>query len=158
MIIKAKVPGWLLVAVIAGQFALNTVSNSDEPKCVINVQNIHESTYEREQNKLRAAKLKISTSCNRSQSYTELTGEFIEDVTGSQSTTRRTIENIIGNPNSSTPNYVLIENVLVPCNGKGTGIYRGKAYGFVHLKEGTVIEVNGSSRQSQLLKCRISAE
>jgi len=157
-IIKARVPVWLLVGALAAQYAINSINKPSEPNCRINVQRVHQSTYSLEFQKLSEAKLKISTLCDVPQAYTSLTAKFEEVLPNRGNKVAKVISNIIARPRPDTENYVLIENLTVPCNGKGKVDYLGRAYGQVHLKDGRIIDVSGTSDKSNPLNCRISAK
>lgn len=157
-IIKARVPVWLLVGALVAQYAINTINKPSDPNCRINVQRVHQSTYSLEFQKLSEAKLKISTLCDVPQAYTSLTAKFEEVLPNRGKKVAKVISNIIARPRPDTENYVLIENLTVPCNGKGKAEYLGQAHGQVHLKDGRIINVSGNSDKSNPLNCRISAK
>jgi len=157
-IIKARVPVWLLVGALVAQYAINTINKPSDPNCRINVQRVHQSTYSLEFQKLSEAKLKISTHCDVPQAYTSLTAKFEEVLPNRGNKVAKVISNIIARPRPDTENYVLIENLTVPCNGKGKADYLGRAYGQVHLKDGRIIDVSGTSDKSNPLNCQISAK
>ena len=70
----------------------------------------------------------------------------------------KTVRNIIARPKPERENYVLIENLTVPCNGKGQAEYLGQAFGQIHLKDNRIVPVSGKSDKPILLSCRISAK
>jgi hypothetical protein len=157
-LIKARVPVWLLVGALAVQAAANTMSQQDDPNCRINVQRVHQSTYSLEFQKLSEAKLKISTLCDVPQTYTSLTVEFEKVIPNKKNAVVKVFRNILARPKPERDNYVLIENLTVPCNGKGYAEYVGLAYGQVHLKGGGIENVSGQSDKPNLIKCQISAK
>ena len=157
-LIKARVPVWLLVGALAVQYAVNNVAEQKDPNCRINVQRVHQSTYSLEYQKMSEAKLKISTMCDEPQTYTSLTVKFEEVSPNNNKTVVKVIKNIIARPNPNEENYVLIENLTIPCNGKGYAEYSGVAYGKVHLKKGGTETVSGQSDKPKLINCRISAK
>jgi hypothetical protein len=157
-IIKARVPVWLLVGVLAAQFVINSATQQIEPNCRINVQRVHQSTYSLEFQNLSEAKIKISTLCDVPQAYTSLTVKFEEVLPNRGNIVVNTISNIIALPRPDRDNYVLIENLTVPCNGKGEAEYLGRAFGQVHLKDNRIVAISGSSDKPMLLLCRISAK
>jgi len=157
-IIKARVPVWLLVGALVAQYAINTINKPSDPNCRINVQRVHQSTYSLEFQKLSEVKLKISTLCDVPQAYTSLTAKIEEVLPNHGKKVAKVISNIIARPRPDSENYVLIENLTVPCNGKGKAEYLGQAQGQVHLKDGRIIDVSGTSDKSNPLNCRISAK
>jgi hypothetical protein len=157
-IIKTRVPVWLLVGALAAQFVINSANQQIEPNCSINVQRVHQSTYSLEFQNLSEAKIKISTLCDVPQAYTSLTVNFEEVLPNRGNKVVKTVPNIIARPKPNRDNYVLIENLTVPCNGKGQAEYLGRAFGQVHLKDNRTVPVSGSSNEPMLLNCRISAK
>ena len=157
-IIKARVPVWLLVGVLAAQFVINSATQQIESNCRINVQRVHQSTYSLEFQNLSEAKIKISTLCDVPQAYTSLTVKFEDVLPNRGNIVVNTISNIIALPRPDRDNYVLIENLTVPCNGKGQAEYLGRAFGQVHLKDNRIVSISGSSDKPMLLLCRISAK
>lgn len=149
---------WLLVGVLAAQFVINSATQQIEPNCRINVQRVHQSTYSLEFQNLSEAKIKISTLCDVPQAYTSLTVKFEEVLPNRGNIVINTISNIIALPRPDRDNYVLIENLTVPCNGKGQAEYLGRAFGQVHLKDNRIVSISGSSDKPMLLLCRISAK
>ena len=149
---------WLLVGVLAAQFVINSATQQIEPNCRINVQRVHQSTYSLEFQNLSEAKIKISTLCDVPQAYTSLTVKFEEVLPNRGNIVVNTISNIIALPRPDRDNYVLIENLTVPCNGKGQAEYLGRAFGQVHLKDNRIVSISGSSDKPMLLLCRISAK
>jgi hypothetical protein len=156
-IIKARVPVWLLVGALAAQFVINAANKQIDPNCSINVQRVHQSTYSLEFQKLSEAKLKISTVCDVPQAYTSLTAKIEEVLPNRGNNVVKTFPNIIARPKPDHENYVLIENLTVPCIGKGQAEYLGQAFGQVHLKDNRTVNISGSSDIPMLLNCRISA-
>ena len=156
-IIKTRVPVWLLVGALAAQFVINSANQQIEPNCRINVQRVHQSTYSLEFQNLSEAKIKISTLCDVPQAYTSLTVNFEEVLPNRGNKVVKTIPSIIAHPKPNRDNYVLIENLTVPCNGKGQAEYLGQAFGQVHLKDNRTVNISGSSEIPMLLDCRISA-
>ena len=157
-LIKARVPVWLLVGVLAVQYAVNTTTEQSHPNCRIYVQRVHQSTYSLEYQNLSEAKVKISTLCDVPQAYTSLTVEFERVIPNKKNAVVKVVRNFIARPKPDQDNYVLIENLTVPCNGKGYAEYTGKAYGQVHLKGGGVENVSGQSDKPNHIKCLISAK
>ena len=157
-IIRAKVPIWLLVGALAAQYLISSTNRQIEPNCRINVQRVHQSTYSLEFQKLSEAKLKISTLCDVPQTYTSLTVKFEEVLPNHANSVVRKISNVIVRPKPNRPNYVLIENLTVPCNGQGKANYFGRASRRVHLKDSRTVTVSGNSDKPNLLNCRISAK
>ena len=158
LIIKAKVPGWLLVAALAAQYAIMATEAPAAPECTMNVQKVHVSRYSQRLLQLSEAKFKVSTHCNSTQEKTSIVAYFEEEFPDGSRRVLTTIKNIVATPDLETPKYVLIKNITVPCNGKGQAKYYGRAVGHVYLKDGRVKPVSGESKEFNLVDCRISAK
>jgi hypothetical protein len=158
LIIKARVPGWLLVAAIAVQYAITATGGPPTPECTMNVQQVHVSRYSQRLLQKSEAKFKVSTLCKSPQKETSIDAYFEEESRDRTRTVISTIRNIVATPDLETPNYVLIKNITVPCNGTGQANYSGRAVGRVYLKDGRVEEVSGNSKDFNLVDCRISAK
>ena len=132
-VIKARVPVWLLVVALATQYAINGANRPSDPNCRMNVQRVP-------------------------QAYTSLSVKFEEVLPNRGNKVAKVVSNIIARPRLNRENYVLIENLTVPCNGKGKAEYLGQANGQVHLKDGRIVDISGASDKSNTLNCRISAK
>jgi hypothetical protein len=158
LIIKARVPGWLLVAALVSQYAIMAAEGPSSPECTINVQSVHLSRYSQRLLQLSEAKFKVSTRCKSPQKETSIDAYFEEKNPDKTIRVVGTIKNIVATPDLETPNYVLIKNITVPCNGTGQAEYSGGAVGRVYLKDGRVEKVSGDSKDFNLIDCRISAK
>lgn len=158
LIIKAKVPGWLLVAALAAQYTIMATGDPSTPECTMNVQRVHVSRYSQRLLQLSEAKFKVSTRCNSPQKSTSINAYFEEQSLDGSRRVVSTTKNIVATPDLATPNYVLVKNIAVPCNGEGQAKYFGRAVGRVYLKDGRVEQVSGESKEFNLVDCRISAK
>lgn len=151
-------PVWAIAAIVAAQIAMNVASQSNNPICTIDVQDVHESSHSQRINQLSEAKVKVATKCDVAQENTSLTVVIYEDITGSKSKVVKVITDIVATPDLKNPNYVLIKNITTPCDLPGTAKYLARAYGQVHLKDGRIEPVSGKSKISEPLECRIGAK
>lgn len=158
LIIKARVPGWLLVAAIVAQYAITTAGEPSAPECTMKVQQVHVSRYSQRLFQLSEVKFKVSTRCNSPQKETAIDAYFEEESQDQTRTIVSTIKNIVATPDLEDPNYVLIKNITVPCNGVGQANYSGRAVGRVYLLDGRVENVSGDSKDFKSVDCRISAK
>jgi hypothetical protein len=152
------VPAWVLIAAIAAQYAITAVTTSSGPECTMEVQQVHVSRYSKRFLQLNEAKFKVSTLCNSPQKETSIDAYFEEESLDGTRITVTTIQDIVATPELETPNYVLIKNITVKCNGAGQAKYSGRAVGHVHLKNGQVEKVSGNSKDFNTVDCRISAK
>jgi hypothetical protein len=156
-LIKARVPVWMLAAAIVAQAAINAIGKPSDPECAINVQQVHESTYSRKFAKIHEVKLKISTSCKSAQSFTSLSASIEEVAEGKPNKILKRFIDVVQFPNPTNQNVALIENLTAPCLTKESVNYLGKASGEVHLKDGRVFSVSGTSNLPRLLNCQFGA-
>jgi hypothetical protein len=156
-LIKARVPVWVLAAAIVAQAAIVAIGKPSDPECTINVQQVHESTYSRKFIKIQEAKLKISTSCKSPQRFTSLNASIEQITSGKPNKVVKRFINVVQFPEPASQNVVLIENLTAPCLTNQSFNYLGKASGEVHLKDGRVFPVSGTSNLPRLLNCQISA-
>lgn len=156
-IVKARVPGWVLVAAVVAQFAINQATQPHEPSCKIDVQRVHQSTHSREFQNVSEAKVKISTDCTAPQKLTKLDVSIVEELPdGSFRVVKRFID-ATQRPELNNPKYTLFENLTVPCNGKGNAMYAGRAEGFVEFPNGSTFPVESKLKKPFPVPCRISA-
>lgn len=59
-----KVPGLLVIGLLAAQFLLFQSGNGPEPKCTVNVEPPHHSTNLKESQNVDAIKLNMTSTCN----------------------------------------------------------------------------------------------
>jgi hypothetical protein len=156
-LIKARVPVWVLAAAIVAQAAIVAIGKPSDPECTINVQQVHESTYSRRFTKIQEVKLKISTSCKSPQRFTSLSASIEKVTFGKPNKVLKRFIDVVQFPDPTNQNVALIENLTAPCLTNESVNYLGKASGEVHLKDGQVIPVSGSSNIPRLLNCQISA-
>jgi hypothetical protein len=157
-IIGAKVvPIWAVVAILATQIVVNVATQSNDPICRIELQNVHESTHSKRYLEQNDAKVKIKTECNSPQKSTTVSVLFEEEMSDGtfQLVKYRELE---ARPDPDTPNVVLIKDATVPCNEKGEGIYRARAEGRVRLLDGKLESISGKSPKPMRLLCRIGAK
>jgi hypothetical protein len=71
-IVKSRVPGWVLVAAVVAQFAINQATQPDEPSCELKYEHPHYSTSLQESIGEDAIKFNITSKCTENQIHTEL--------------------------------------------------------------------------------------
>lgn len=151
-------PVWLVVALVATQVAINVASQSNNPLCRIDVQGVHQSRHEERTRNVSEAKVKVATECDVPQESTSLTVVFEEEIAEDKFTTAKNLTSIVAYAELPNLNYILIKNILTPCDLKGTGNYRARAYGKIRLKDGRIESISGTSQVINTLNCRISAK
>lgn len=158
IILKSRVPGWVLVAAVVAQFAINQATNPREPSCTIDVQRVHQSTHSREFQNISEAKVKISTECTTPQKLTKLDVRIVEKLPDGTTREVKRFIDAIQRPALNNLKYALFENLTVPCNGKGKAMYAGRAEGFVEFPNGSTFPVESKLNEFFPVPCRISAK
>jgi hypothetical protein len=146
------------VAALVSQYAIMAAEEPSNPECTMHVQSVHVSRYSQRLLQLSEVKFKVSTSCKSPQRETSIDAYFEEKLPDGAKTLVGIVKNIVATPDLETPNYVLIKNITIPCNGAGQAKYSGRAVGHVYLKDGRVEKVSGNSKDFNLVDCRVSAK
>jgi hypothetical protein len=76
ILLMPKVPGLLVIGLLAAQFLLFQSGNGPEPRCTVNVERSHHSTNLKENQNIDAIKLNITSTCNVPQNYTRVTARI----------------------------------------------------------------------------------
>ena len=155
---KAKVPGWVLVAAVIAQFAINQAAQPREPSCKIDVQRVHRSTYSREFQSQNVAKVKISTECTAPQRLTNLDVNIVEELPNGKTHVVKRFIKAIQRADLKNPNKALFEYLTTPCNGIGSGMYAARAEGFVEFPNASNFSVESKFNKFFPISCRISAK
>lgn len=71
-IVKSRVPGWVLVAAVVAQFAINQATQPVEPSCELKYEHPHYSTSLQESIGEDAIKFNITSKCTENQTHTQL--------------------------------------------------------------------------------------
>jgi hypothetical protein len=82
-----------------------------------------------------AIKLNITSTCNVSQKYTQLSAD-IQKIQNNREITAYSFENERRSSTSKTPNVVTFKDLFAPCKKTISGSYRGIAQGYVYLESG----------------------
>ena len=156
-IIKARVPAWVLVATLTAQFVFNVVNDSNEPKCRLEIEHPHYSTFLAKERSINAIKLNMKSVCTVPQLETILTAKIIVYESGrsiqiyeSQPTKRLAMK--------SDPTRAHFLEFWVSCRHGEIRLYRGVANGYVNLKNRTTVPVSGTSNKFTTVKCGSSAK
>lgn len=152
------VPGWVAIAALLLQYAVIHGGSSSQPDCTMNVQQIHSSTHSKEFLGLDEIKLKVSTECSSPQISTKVKGEIFKEQSDGTYLIVHIFEEILAKPELSTPNSVLIENMVVPCRLLGDGKYLGAAKASVTLRNKRIIPLIEVSKKPRVINCASGAK
>lgn len=151
-----KVPGVIVIGLMVAQYILFGSGSNPEPKCTLNVERPHYSTYLNEYKNLDAVKLNIRSTCNYPQEYTELNSQIETIINHEQLTIYKFgLNRAVPHEN---PNVVVFSNLFTRCQKAKSAIYSGTAFGKVRLKNGVLLDVSGKSDKFTRVYCQIIAK
>jgi hypothetical protein len=156
VLLQPRIPTLFVVGLLVAQYLIFGSGNSPKPECTLKVQQPHYSTYLKEYKDLDAIKLNITSTCNMPQKYTQINSSIQEIANGNQITsfdfkTRRR------NSSIKSPNTAIFKDLYVLCI-KGSDVsYSGEAKGYVYLKDGREVKVQGVSGKYLAVPCAIVA-
>jgi len=76
ILLMPKVPSLLVVGLLAAQFLILQITHNPEPNCTLNIERPDYSTSLSEIQNVDAIKLNITSTCNVSQKYTQLSADI----------------------------------------------------------------------------------
>jgi hypothetical protein len=157
ILLMPKVPSLLVVGLLAAQFLILQITHNPEPNCTLNIERPHYSTSLSEIQNIDATKLNITSTCNVSQKYTQLTAD-IQKIQNNREITAYSFENERRSSTSKMPNVVTFKDLFAPCKKTISGSYRGTAQGYVYLESGKKVAVKGDSGKFVATRCLIGAQ
>jgi hypothetical protein len=152
-----KVPSIAVVGLLAAQFLILQSIGGTEPKCTLNVERPHYSTSLSEDQNIDAIKLNITSTCNVSQNYTQLSAS-LQKIQNNREITAYSFVNEIRNSTSKSPTVASFKNLFAPCLKGVSTSYRGIARGFVYLENGKKLAVEGDSGKFVAAGCLVGAQ
>ena len=152
-----KVPGVLVIGLLAAQFAFFGSGNSPETKCTLNVERPHHSTYLKEYKQLDAIKLNITSSCNVPQTYTQITSSIFK-IENNQEVIAHNFPSTRAYSSLKSNTVAIFEGLFVQCKFGLRTSYSSAAKGFVMLKGGQKYPVSGFSGKFEPVLCQIGAQ
>lgn len=153
-----KVPGVIVIGLMVAQYVLFGSASGPEPKCTLSVHNAHISTYLRLHKNIDAIKLNIETKCNTPQKYSEIYARIQEELPGGIQRPTYIFPRVDREPESNTPNRVVVEDLFAQCKKGVLGTYAGQATATIHLVNGKELIVNGQSKEFTTVSCKIGAQ
>lgn len=157
LLLKPKIPGLLAIGLLAAQYILLGLGTSPEPQCTLKVENVHESTYLKEQKGALALKLNITSECNVEQKSTTLDAR-IDQILNLDQIVTKTFENVTVLPSRKDRTKAYFLNLIVSCIKSPPILYGGYAKGDVLLKNGRKIQVKGFSKEFKAVPCAVKAK
>ena len=152
-----KVPSLAVVGLLAAQFLILQGIGGTEPECTLNVERPHYSTSLSEDQNIDAIKLNITSTCNVSQKYTQLSAS-IQKIQNNREITAYSFVNQTRNSTAKSPTVASFKNLFAPCLRGVSTSYRGIARGFVYLENGKKLAVEGDSGKFVAAGCLIGAQ
>jgi len=144
-------------ALLLGLQSLLTGLNASRPHCTLKVDNAHESTYAKQKGLVPFLKINASTTCNRNQSYSQLTMSFYL-VEGSNVKLVHVSDADRQFPNKKDQKVVYFKGFQKRCIGHYPLKYYGEAKGFVRLTNGKKIVVIGKSSKITYVDCIVGTQ
>ena len=157
ILLMPKVPSLVVVGLLAAQFLVLQITHNPEPNCTLSIERPHYSTSLSEIQNIDAIKLNISSTCNVSQKYTQLSAD-IQKIQNNREITAYSFENERRSSTSKTPNVVTFKDLFAPCKKGPSTSYRGLAQGYVYLEGGKKVVVKGDSGKFVAAGCSIGAQ
>lgn len=157
ILLMPKVPSLIVVGLLAAQFLVLQITQSPEPNCSLNIERPHYSTSLYEVQNVDAIKLNITSTCNVSQKYTQLSAD-IQKIQNNREVTAYSFENQRRNSTTKSPNVVTFKHLFAPCKKGDSVSYRGTAQGYVYLEGGKRVNVKGDSGKFVAAGCLIGAQ
>jgi hypothetical protein len=155
---KPLVPGWLAIALLAGQYLFLSSGNNPSPECVLTIQKVHPSTYMKEYQNLDVIKLNMATKCNFPQEYSEISAEITQEFQNGKKVSAARFVRVVRVPSPNSPFVTQYSNLTVPCLRGAVVSYSAIAQGTVKLKSGIVLEVASKTPKPGRTNCRIAGE
>jgi hypothetical protein len=157
ILLMPKVPGLLVIGLLAVQYLLFQSGNGPEPKCTVNVERPHHSTSLKESQNVHAIKLNITSRCNVPQIYTKVTSR-IQKIENNREVVAQKFPSRVAASTAKSPETAVFKNIFINCVPGVEVAYKGFAKGYVLLKNGEKIKVVGTSGNYEATDCEIGAQ
>jgi hypothetical protein len=152
-----KIPSIAVVGLMVVEYAILSNVIAPEPKCTLNVERPHYSTYLKETRNIDAIKLNITSECNVPQDYTEVESSIRKLENGRQVVVyapglerRESLK--------SDPKKAEFRDLFALCRLGKSMSYVGSARGLVYLKGGGTFPVKDDSGIFRAANCGIGAQ
>jgi len=152
-----KIPSIAVVGLLVVEYVILNNVITPEPKCSLNVERPHYSTYLKETRNIDAIKLNITSECNVPQDYTEVESAIQKLENGRQVVVyapglerRESLK--------SDSKKAEFRDLFALCRLGKSMSYAGAASGIVYLKGGGTLPVKDDSGTFRAANCAIGAQ
>ena len=157
ILLMPKVPSVLVVGLLAAQFIALHYANSPEPTCSLTVERPHHSTSMKERQNIDAIKLNRTSQCTVPQEFTVVTAH-IQTLENDREITVSTFISRKAESTSKSSGRAVFKNLFSKCKFGDEDAYKGSAEGYVTLKGGRIVKVNGNSGKYEVVDCSIGTQ
>ena len=156
-LVQAKVPVWIIAAVVAVDIVVVQVGHTNDPSCELIYHSPHYSTSVQESLRQDAIKFNISSSCTEKQTYTELkvTISSISNPTQTVLLNSPLIQQDASKKDRTQAHFL---EFWVPCKRGKYVRYLSNAHGSVVLESGKRISVSKSIDKPLAILCEPKAK
>ena len=157
ILLAPKIPSIAVVGLMLAQFVVFNIVNNPEPTCTLKVERPHHSTSIKERLGIDAIKLNITSECTAPQEYTVITAQIQmlennREIIVSKFLSRK------ATAISKSSGTAVFKNLFTKCEFGDESSYRGSAKGYVRIKGGKEIRVEGNSGKYEPKNCAIGAQ
>ena len=131
--------------------------NASRANCIVKVDNAHDSTYAKQKGQAPNLKINASTKCNKDQEYAQLTMAFYL-VERSNIKLVHVSDSDRQYSGKKNPKIIYFKGFQRRCISHHPLKYYGEAKGYVKLKNGKRIEVQGKSSEITYVDCVIGTQ
>lgn len=156
-LVRAKVPAWLLAAIVVVDLVAVQVGAQNEPTCELLYQLPHYSTSIQEKIQLDAIKFNISSSCSENQSHTELKVS-ISSVSAGLPNVLFTSSLVRQDASKKDRTKAHFLEFWVPCTRGKVVAYLSDSKGSALLQSGKRIPVSKSIEKPLAIRCQPKAK
>ena len=156
-IVKSRVPGWVLVAAVVAQFAINQATQPHEPSCELKYEHPHYSTSLQESIGEDAIKFNITSKCTENQTHTQLMVTISTVSKGRQKIqfTSNLVQQDASKKDRTEAHFL---EFWVPCKREKFMNYISSASGNVLLQSGKRVSVSKSIDSPLAILCKPRAK
>ncbi|MEY4970373.1 MAG: hypothetical protein RLZZ277_604 [Actinomycetota bacterium] len=156
-LVQAKVPVWLVAAIVAVDIVVVQVGQSHEPNCELTYQSPHYSTSVQESLRQDAIKFNLTSNCTENQTHTELkiTISSVDEGLEKVLLKSNLVQQDASKKDRTKAHFL---EFWVLCKRGGTEKYLSNAHGSVLLQSGKRISVSNSIDKPLAILCEPKAK
>lgn len=156
-LVRAKVPVWLVAAIVVADIVAVQVGKQNEPACVLIYQTPHYSTSVQEKDQRDAIKFNVTSSCTENQAHTDLK-VTISSVSGGVQKLMLNSPIVRQAASKKDRRMAHFLEFWVPCTRGQVMNYLSNAQGNVLLQSGKRIPVSKSIEKPVAVRCEPKAK